>query len=96
MEMAKDEQQAPETPRYQHDCDDCVFLGCDASFDLYWHPSGNPEMRTVIARFGNEGPEYHSGMAFAAPYMDITGAIQMGIAPLVKAKRRAIERGLTA
>jgi hypothetical protein len=53
-------------PRFTHDCRACNFLG-------HGHLSGQPVdwytcsvlkgsgARTVIARFGNDGPEYASG-----------------------------------
>lgn len=59
-------------PQFIHDCDQCVFLGQykhplkDGTLepvDLYFCPAalGGP---TVIARYGNEGPEYSSGISF--------------------------------
>jgi hypothetical protein len=101
---ARSSDAAPESAQYEHDCDTCVFLGrfsCDGiyagSYDLYYHaetPSGVLyDNETVIARFGEFG-DYYSGMHFAQPYVSIDGTQQPGIAPLVEAKRRAIERGL--
>lgn len=60
-------------PRYEHDCDACVYLGeyappsCQerykvAVLDLYFCPGGDA---TVIARYGSEGGEYSSGLVFA-------------------------------
>ena len=76
-------------PKYQHDCDHCTFLGqwsgiqfdgCDhETMDLY-----NCGDSTVIARFGNDGPEYTSGLCFAA---------RMNAA-LGEAKRRAEANGV--
>ena len=52
------------TPKFTHDCTICVFLGtvqiARKDYDLYYHPGS---METVIARFGNDGPEYLSGMS---------------------------------
>lgn len=50
------------TPKYTHDCDKCQFLGIAHDHDLYVCgarviPGMGP---SVIARFGNEGPEYLS------------------------------------
>lgn len=57
-----------ESPRYTHDCAKCVFLGQahddEGSHDLYLCEQGGIE-KTVIARFGDDGPEYRSGMAFS-------------------------------
>ena len=48
-------------PRFQHDCDNCVFLGHYEGHDLYYCP----REPTVIARYGGGGPEYTSGLPFA-------------------------------
>lgn len=56
-------------PQFEHDCDTCVFLGHYESrdwrrpVDLYVCP-GQPGGATIIARYGDEGPEYGSGLAF--------------------------------
>lgn len=82
-----------ETPKFNHDCDNCEFLGRhihlseDGSYysgkelDLYFC-SGEP---TVIARYGDEGSQYMSGMVFARPD---------GTPHLYEAKLRAIKNGL--
>lgn len=73
-------------PRYRHDCDRCRFLGRYAQpkrrhvgvpedavteVDLYWCLSpSTPELDSVIARFGDDGPEYaasHPPDCFADP-----------------------------
>lgn len=81
-------------PKFTHDCGNCIFLGTykggvfiDSTekdlYDLYFcQQSGHP---TVIARYGNEGSQYQSGMNFARPD---------GIQPLYQAKLRAIKLGL--
>lgn len=47
------------TPRYEHDCDNCTFLGRLVQYDIYACPQvGCP---TVIARWASEGPMYFSG-----------------------------------
>lgn len=51
-------------PRYEHDCDQCVFLGEYDKYDLYHCSQGNT-IDTVIARYGNDGPDYSSGLAGA-------------------------------
>ena len=68
-----------EQPKWEHDCEHCVFLGQYNQYDLYFH--NRPT--TIIARFGNDGPEYHSGLHMANYYPE-----------LAVAKERAIERGL--
>lgn len=73
-------------PHYQHDCPNCIDLGDHTqdghTFDLYVCPTqiGGP---TVIARFGDDGPDYKSGLCFARP-----GTV------LGEAKRRAEEKGV--
>lgn len=63
-------------PRYAHDCDGCVFLGAfhDPVYgpcDLYFADHGGvapegyrPATATVIARYGDDGWEYTSGIVF--------------------------------
>jgi len=53
-------------PRFQHDCVNCIYLGQFKEFDLYFHqaPVGRP---TVLARYGDEGHEYKSGLSFGRP-----------------------------
>lgn len=48
-------------PKFKHDCTSCVYLGHFEDHDLYYCPN-DP---TVIARFGDEGPDYGSGLPFA-------------------------------
>jgi len=50
-------------PRFKHDCDTCIFLGRFKRYDLYIHIE---EPKTVIARYGSDGPEYVSGMNFTS------------------------------
>lgn len=77
-----------EKPQFEHDCERCIFLGNYSGdwyekADLYWcNPTTGP---TVIVRYGDDGPEYSSGMIFA----------DQGMNPaLVEAKRRADLKGL--
>jgi len=73
-----------EIQQFVHDCDACTFLGrandTDGdSHDLYFHIDGN--YITVIARYGNAGPQYTSGWNSINPI-------------LIEAQRRAVEKGL--
>lgn len=66
-------------------CEGCVYLGpygdeAAATHDLWWCPQGDGPP-TVMARWGDEGWEYHSG-------------IGSSLAPMVEAERRAGSRGL--
>lgn len=49
-------------PAFVHDCERCVYIGTvrtNMLYDIYACPqSGHP---TMVARFGDEGPDYHSG-----------------------------------
>lgn len=84
----------PEVPRWTHDCDKCVYLGRfdwsrDLQFDLWFadhggmSPGFDPAYCTVIARHGNDGPAYTSG---------IIGAER--IPARAEALRRALDLGL--
>jgi hypothetical protein len=54
-------------PKYIHDCDKCVFLGHLLDRDIYFCKKGNSP--TIILRYGNDGPEYLSGLCFATQKM---------------------------
>lgn len=76
-------------PRFQHDCDKCIFLGCYScpifgDCDLYYADHGGmPD--TLIARYGDECSAYTSGM------------VLIGVIPAItEAARLATERGLMA
>ncbi len=50
------------SPRFTHDCEECLFLGYalyeGTEVDVYSHPrAGRTE---VVGRFGDEGPNYVS------------------------------------
>lgn len=49
---------------FEHDCNNCEFLGTFQEHDLYYCPQ-TPNWPTVIARYGNNGYEYKSGMHMA-------------------------------
>lgn len=50
-------------PRFKHDCDSCKFLGNYEDYDLYFCEQGGDP--TIVARYGNKGEQYQSGMSFA-------------------------------
>ena len=68
--------------RYAHDCAECIPLGQMGDHDLYFCSQGRP---TVIARYGDDGPEYRSGICFT--YID---------PELARAYALAVDRGLLA
>jgi hypothetical protein len=51
-------------PEWKHDCKGCKFLGQTIGggrlVDCYVCSQGNLQMATLVARFGNDGPEYYS------------------------------------
>lgn len=60
--MSTQHSQSTSTPVYTHDCDRCQFLGHFDGADLYFceqNPSIGP---TVLARYGNAGHQYTSGI----------------------------------
>ena len=81
-------------PLYEHDCNECVYLGELDGSDLYYHPDSGPLTETVIARHSSDGPDYTSGMVFSKPYIDIAEEEHYGIPELVEARLRAEAGGL--
>ena len=45
-------------PVFKHDCDECVFLGHVVEHDFYYC---DKSITTLVARYGNDGPDYTSG-----------------------------------
>lgn len=72
-------------PRYEHDCERCKPLGEFGEYDLYFCETDLEKRPTVIARYGDGGHEYTSGLMFA----DFDPAIK-------EAKRRAVNSGFIA
>lgn len=71
-------------PRYKHDCDFCTFLGPFNEFDLYFcEQKESLGIPTLIARYGDAGPAYTSGLA-----------LKDQIPALGEAYRRAVDQGL--
>lgn len=48
-------------PQFTHDCSRCKQLGTVGKYDLYFCAQTG-DWPTVIARYGNAGPEYASGL----------------------------------
>ncbi len=74
-------------PVFQHDCNGCVFLGHHDHCDLYFcNTNGSKDglHATVIARFGDDGYQYSSGLIFG----------YRNTSPLNEACKRAIDKGL--
>jgi hypothetical protein len=54
-----------EPPMWEHDCDDCLFLGTHHQHDLYYCQGVNgrrTRFPTLVARYGSNGPQYKSGV----------------------------------
>ena len=69
-------------PLFEHDCDECVFLGTYKDTDLYFC---DPLRPTVLYRYGNDPSEYGSGLGFG---------IQFPNSRYGEALRRAVVKGL--
>ncbi len=52
-------------PKFEHNCSGCTHLDSDAEYDYYFCRQGGANMPTVIARYGNRGHEYCSGLHVA-------------------------------
>lgn len=93
---------ADESPSWQHDCDRCVFLGKydafleelnrDATFDLYICVSKTHGFHTVLARFGNDAPEY---LSFTVDRNVLDLFKRRPTYPLAEAYRRAVAAGFS-
>ena len=46
-------------PQHKHDCDQCVYLAHIDDYDVY-HCKKLGIMPTIIARYGDNGPQYAS------------------------------------
>ena len=66
-------EQTPDSPRYDHDHEDCIFLGQWFMDDLYHCEQGG--MPTLIARHGSSGGDYTSGICFekSMPALAVAG-----------------------
>jgi len=47
-----------QTPKYVHDCKDCVLTGQDEDYDFYY--CKNADGGSVIARYGSDPSQYQS------------------------------------
>ena len=73
------EETAIPDPIYEHDCDICIYLGsCRLSidYDLYLCEAS----KTVIVRWGSEGPQYDSGLALISHNFTIAVAARRALA----------------
>ena len=70
-------------PRYEHDCDRCVFLGCWFESDLYYCEQRTVGIPTVLARHSGQDFDYTSGLT-----------LEQMVPSLAVAADRARQRGL--
>jgi hypothetical protein len=73
-------------PIWNHDCDQCKFLGTYNEHDLYYCKQGTPSggMPTLLARYGGGDGQYLSGMAFGeAKITDDFVILQLRVAWLI-------------
>ena len=70
--------------RYQHNCQQCVYLGERGVYDLYYCNRNGPG-RTVIARYGDGEDDYISGIEIAKKYPNSALRVALDL---------AIDRGL--
>lgn len=69
-------------PKYQHDCDACKYLGTgickvlgDGELDFY---ICNTSLgRSIIARYGSDGPEYISGALFCCVELTVLDKVAL-------------------
>lgn len=47
-------------PRYEHDCDECIFIGHRGKTDIYLCLNPSPHEHTIIFRHSDEGSDYAS------------------------------------
>lgn len=83
-------------PRFQHDCDNCIYLGQHEEYDLYYCTQGG-DWPTVIARYGDEGSEYTSGLKIeidAVLNIAKTRAVQMLSKRLAQSRWYRLENNL--
>ena len=75
------------TPRYEHDCERCHFLGRHKQYDLYYCDYGRDP--TLLARYDSYGSSYLSGLHFATLCEPLAIALDLAKAQdLVPLKRR--------
>jgi hypothetical protein len=58
-------EQVSDEKKFIHDCKECKFLGHAYGYDLYICLPDKVEhnLPSILARFGDEGHQYHSGIA---------------------------------
>lgn len=77
--------------KYRHDCDACIELGQANEHDLYYCPQQSLDAPTLVARFGDDGPEY----ATFNPTLCGPPATYHGNGMWAAAYERALAKGLT-
>ncbi len=79
------------TPYFTHDCDKCVFHGSakieGELYDFYSCPRDDADYVSIIARYGDEGPEYASMPLSVLSERVLAGDLNMPL-PLVECRER--------
>ena len=83
-------------PQFEHDCEACQFLGRYMDYNASMGPT-NYDLyqcggKTVIARFGSDGPEYTSGLAFVESTLPLAVAYARALKAGVKFDKRFLNR----
>lgn len=79
LQVGRDGVMKDTKPNYEHDCNNCVYLGdvfdseIRKTVDLYFCAS----TPTVIARYSSDGPEYISGIAFVGSSVPLAVAFEL-------------------
>ena len=64
------------TPKFEHDCSRCIFLGHSLNRDYYICIDEEPLLTTLIARYGKNG-SYSSGIEFCWSGIYLNKALQL-------------------
>lgn len=63
--------------RWQHDCGWCVYVYSKGAYDIWLHPGANPEIESIVVRFGPES-DYFS-VCIAELYRMLDGGAKVRI-----------------
>jgi len=65
------------TPKFEHDCSRCIFLGHSLNRDYYICIRKEPLLTTLISRYGKDGGSYSSGVEFCWSSIFLNKALQL-------------------
>lgn len=82
-------------PKFEpQNCTKCQFMGHYDGYDLYAHLGEDCFEQTLVARYGNRGDQYTSGLEFALGYKKGGFQESRSIRALAKCLDLATEAGL--